>query len=52
LATTGGFILTIGTLNFHVDGVGISRLLPAVEIITPAVNSASPSLTDTSQTYL
>jgi hypothetical protein len=31
-------------LNFHVDDVGISRLLPAVEIITPAIGFASSPL--------
>jgi hypothetical protein len=46
LATTRGFSLTIGTLNFHVDDAGMSRLLPAVEPLpsTPRLHrSLSPN---------
>jgi hypothetical protein len=39
---TGGFSLTIGMLNFHVDDADVSRLLPTVEITTSTIDSASP----------
>jgi hypothetical protein len=35
LATTRGFSLTIGMLNFHINDAGISSLLPVVKTITP-----------------
>jgi hypothetical protein len=41
-ATTRNFSLTIGTLNFYVNDVGIGRLLPTIEIATSAVYSMSP----------
>jgi hypothetical protein len=41
----------IGMLKFHVDDTGISRLLPAVETITPVIDYASPSLFITKRVF-
>jgi hypothetical protein len=50
-ATTRGFSLTIGTMNFYINDAGISRLLHAVEIATSAVDSALPLLAIIQQTH-
>jgi hypothetical protein len=48
-AVAGGFELAIDSLTLHVDGAGISRLLPAVETIMLAADSEVPSATITQQ---